>query len=139
MTTGRTLALYNNASQTLRCEKLAKRYEETVLLVNEADAADFTSERVVLKTEFGQSAPLKVQLTDKVRPKTLFCTFHHADADINRLFGDRCDVFTLTAAFKSIKVEIVNLWKTACDTETILLKTSIDAKIVSVRRMFLEV
>ena len=109
LTTGRTLALYNNASQTLRCEKLAKRYEETVLLVNEADAADFKSERVILKTEFGQSAPLKVQLTDKVRPKTLFCTFHHADADINRLFGDRCDVFTLTAAFKSIKVEVVNL------------------------------
>jgi formate dehydrogenase major subunit len=108
LTTGRTLAQYNNASQTSRSERLNKRYEETILLVNENDAADFTSEKVVLKTEFGQSEPLKVQFTDKVRPKTLFCTFHHASSGINRLFGDRCDELILTAAFKSIKVEVLN-------------------------------
>ena len=109
LSTGRTLAHYNNASQTSRCEKLGKRYDEDVLLVNENDAGDFTSEKVILKTPFGQSAPLTVKITDKVQPKTLFCTFHHAKSGINRLFGDRCDVFTMTAAFKSIKVEVVNL------------------------------
>jgi formate dehydrogenase major subunit len=109
LTTGRTLAQYNNASQTTRCEKLNKRYDEDVLLVNEEDAEDFKSEKVILKTPFGQSAPLTVKLTDKVQPKTLFCTFHHAKSGINRLFGDRCDELILTAAFKSIKVEIVNL------------------------------
>jgi len=109
LTTGRTLAQYNNASQTSRCEKLNKRYDETILLVHENDAADFTSEKVVLKTEFGQSEPLTVKLTDKVQPKTLFCTFHHATSKINNLFGDRCDEFVLTAAFKSIKVEVVNV------------------------------
>lgn len=109
LSTGRTLAHYNNASQTSRCEKLNKRYNETILLVHEEDATDFTGEKVVLKTEFGQSEPLKVQFSDKVRPKTLFCTFHHANSDINRLFGDQCDTFTLTAAFQSIKVEIVNI------------------------------
>jgi len=108
LTTGRTLAQYNNASQTSRCEKLNKRYDETILLVHEEDAADFTSEKVILKTEFGQSAPLTVKFTDKVKPKTLFCTFHHAKSKINNLFGDRCDELILTAAFKSIKVEIVN-------------------------------
>ncbi|MDD2383425.1 MAG: molybdopterin-dependent oxidoreductase [Sulfurospirillaceae bacterium] len=109
LTTGRTLAQYNNASQTSRSEKLHKRYDETVLLVNENDAADFSSEKVILKTEFGQSAPLLVKFTDKVQPKTLFCTFHHATSKINALFGDRCDELILTAAFKSIKVEVVNL------------------------------
>ena len=109
LSTGRTLAHYNNASQTSRCEKLGKRYDEDVLLVNENDAGDFTSEKVILKTPFGQSAPLTVKITDKVQPKTLFCTFHHSKSGINRLFGDRCDVFTMTAAFKSIKVEVVNL------------------------------
>ena len=109
LTTGRTLAQYNNASQTSRSERLNKRYDETVLLVHEDDAADFTSEKVILKTAFGQSEPLTVKLTDKVQPKTLFCTFHHAKSKINNLFGDRCDVFTMTAAFKSIKVEVVNL------------------------------
>ena len=109
LTTGRTLAQYNNASQTSRCEKLNKRYDETILLVNENDAADFSSEKVILKTPYGQSAPLTVKLTDKVQPKTLFCTFHHANSRINTLFGDRCDELILTAAFKSIKVEVINV------------------------------
>ena len=109
LTTGRTLAQYNNASQTSRSERLNKRYDETVLLVHEDDAADFTSEKVILKTAFGQSEPLPVKLTDKVQPKTLFCTFHHAKSKINNLFGDRCDEFVLTAAFKSIKVEVINV------------------------------
>jgi len=61
LTTGRTLAQYNNASQTSRSERLNKRYDETVLLVHEDDAADFTSEKVVLKTAFGQSEPLSVK------------------------------------------------------------------------------
>lgn len=106
LTTGRTLTQYNNASQTSKSESLLKRYDETLLLVSEDDAEDFKSERVVLKTQFGQSAPLKVKITDKIQPKTLFCTFHHANSKINSLFGDRCDELTLTAAFKSIKVEV---------------------------------
>jgi len=90
-------------------KKLNKRYDETILLVNENDAADFSSEKVILKTPYGQSAPLTVKLTDKVQPKTLFCTFHHANSRINTLFGDRCDELILTAAFKSIKVEVINV------------------------------
>ncbi|MBV5277575.1 MAG: molybdopterin-dependent oxidoreductase [Campylobacteraceae bacterium] len=109
LTTGRTIAQYNNASQTKRSEKLNKRYDKDILLVHEDDAADFTSEKVILKTEFGQTAPLTIKFTDKVQPKTLFCTFHHAKSKINNLFGDRCDELILTAAFKSIKVEVVNL------------------------------
>jgi formate dehydrogenase major subunit len=108
LTTGRTIAQYNNAAQTKRSESLNKRYSEDVLLVYEGDAADFTSQRVILKTEFGQTTPLTIKLTDKVQPKTLFVTFHHSDSKINALFGDKCDELILTAAFKSIKVEVIN-------------------------------
>jgi len=107
LTTGRTLAQYNNASQTSRSEKLNKRYDETVLLVHKEDAKDFPTPYVVLQTAFGKSAPLRVKFTDKVQPKTLFCTFHHATSNINHLFGDRRDNLTGTAAFKSIKVAII--------------------------------
>ncbi len=107
-TTGRTLAQYNNAAQTSRSENLNKRYDEDILLVNEEDASDFTSEKVILKTEFGETTPLTVKLTDKVQPKTLFSTFHHAKSKINALFGDKCDEVILTAAFKSVKVEVIN-------------------------------
>jgi formate dehydrogenase major subunit len=108
LTTGRTIAMYNNAAQTKQTPSLMERYSEDLLLVHEGDAADFTGERVILKTEFGQTTPLKIKLTDKVQPKTLFVTFHHADSKVNALFGDKSDELILTAAFKSIKVEVIN-------------------------------
>lgn len=108
LTTGRTLAHYNNAAQTKQSESLNKRYDEDILLVCEEDAASFTSEKVILKSEFGQTNPLTIKITDKVQPKTLFCTFHHAGSKINNLFGDKHDELILTAAFKSIKVEVIN-------------------------------
>lgn len=108
LSTGRTLAHYNNAAQTSRTPSLMKRYDEDVLLVSESDAAEFTSEKVILKSEFGQTTPLTIKITDKIEPKTLFSTFHHASSKINSLFGDAADEVILTAAFKSIKVEIIN-------------------------------
>ncbi len=109
LSTGRTLAHYNNAAQTKRSAKLNDRYDEDILLVCEADAADFTSEKVILKSEYGQTNPLRIKVTDKVQPKTLFATFHHAKSRINALFGDASDELILTAAFKTIKVEVINL------------------------------
>ncbi|DAB30856.1 MAG TPA: formate dehydrogenase [Sulfurimonas sp. UBA12504] len=108
LTTGRTIAHYNNAAQTKRSPNLNKRYEEDVLLVYEGDAHEFTSEKVILKSEFGQTNPLTIKITDKVQPKTLFVTFHHAESKINNLFGDKSDEVILTAAFKSIKVEVIH-------------------------------
>lgn len=109
LTTGRTIAMYNNSAQTRQTPSLMDKYSEDLLLVNENDANDFRSERVILKTKNGQTTPLKVKFTDKVEQKTLFVTFHHADSKINALFGDESDELILTAAFKSVKVEVVNL------------------------------
>ncbi len=107
LTTGRTLAHYNNAAQTLQSPKLNDRYSEDVLLVSEADAKHFTTERVVLKSKWGETTPLLVKITDKMPPKTLFVTFHHAKSKINALFGDARDELILTAAFKSVKVDVL--------------------------------
>lgn len=108
LTTGRTIAMYNNAAQTKQTLSLVDRYDEDILLVCEEDMADFTSERVILKTANGETKPLKIRFTDKVAPKTLFVTFHYADSKINALFGDERDELIMTAAFKSVKVEVVN-------------------------------
>jgi len=108
LSTGRTLAHYNNAAQTSRSEKLMKRYDEDILLVCEDDAANFTSEKVILRSAYGETTPLTIKITDKVQPKTLFSTFHHASSKINALFGDARDEVIMTAAFKTIKVEVIN-------------------------------
>ena len=108
LTTGRTLPHYNNAAQTIQSEKLNNRYDEDILLVSEEDADRFPStEYVILRSQYGESAPLRVKFTEKIKPNTLFTTFHHAKSRINYLFGDASDELILTAAFKSIKVEVL--------------------------------
>ena len=106
LTTGRTLAHYNNAAQTKRSSKLDTKYDEDVLLAPIEDEGKF-GERVILKSAYGESEALKVVYTEKIKPRTLFCTFHHAKSRINALFGDECDELIMTARFKSVKVDVI--------------------------------
>jgi formate dehydrogenase major subunit len=106
LTTGRTLAHYNNAAQTKRSSKLHTKYDEDVLLAPLEDEGKL-GDKVILKSDYGESEALSVKYTDKVKPKTLFCTFHHAKSRINALFGDEADELILTARFKSVKVEVI--------------------------------
>ena len=108
LNTGRALAQYNNAAQTKHSQKLIKRYEDDVLLVNECHRGEI-SEIVKLKSIYGESKELKVKFTKSVRPYTLFSTFHFAKNRINYLFGDEADHKVKTARFKALEVEIVNL------------------------------
>ena len=108
LNTGRALAQYNNAAQTKVSERLIKRYEDDILLVNECHR-DEINERVVLKSIYGKTKPLKVKFTKSVRPYTMFVTFHFAKNRINYLFGDEADHKVKTARFKAIEVEIINL------------------------------
>nr|WP_201354355.1 molybdopterin-dependent oxidoreductase [Hydrogenimonas urashimensis] len=108
LTTGRTLPQYNNAAQSGRSGKLNGRYEEDILLACEGDRDRFPqTEYVVLRSRYGKSAPLRVKFSEKIEPDTLFVTFHHARSRINSLFGDESDELILTAAFKSVKVEVL--------------------------------
>jgi formate dehydrogenase major subunit len=108
LTTGRVLVHYNNAAQTNHCEKLSRSHTEDTLLVSVEDEEFFEyKDFVVLKSQYGQSAPLRVKVSSTVKKGTLFTTFHHAKSRINFLFGDESDELIKTARFKSIKVEIV--------------------------------
>ncbi len=106
LTTGRTLAHYNNAAQTKRSQRLETRYDEDLLLANPEEQERF-GERVILRSEHGESEALRVVYSDGIRPRTLFCTFHHAKSRINALFGDESDELILTARFKSVRVEVI--------------------------------
>jgi len=106
LTTGRTLAHYNNAAQTKRSTKLDTKYDEDVLLAPIADKTKM-GDRVVLKSQYGETEALKVKFTDKVRTKTLFVTFHHIKSRINSLFGDEADELIMTARFKSVQVDVI--------------------------------
>ena len=105
LTTGRTLAHYNNSAQTKQTPSLMDKYSEDILLAPIEDEGKWT-DKVILSSPYGKSEPLSIKYTDRVKPKTLFCTFHHSKSKINAVFGDECDELILTARFKSVKVEI---------------------------------
>ena len=109
LTTGRVLVQYNNSAQTNQTVKLQEKYSEDILLVSIEDKYKFSFDiqRVILKTEYGQTAPLKIKFAKTIKPQTLFCSFHHAASNINYLFGDESDVNTKTALFKSVEVEVI--------------------------------
>ncbi len=106
LTTGRALPHYNNAAQTNKTELLYKKHSEDMLLASIEDEGKF-GDKVILKSEYGESEALNVKYTDKVKPKTLYTTFHHAKSRINAVFGDEADELILTARFKSVKVDVI--------------------------------
>jgi len=106
LTTGRTLVHYNNAAQTKQTAKLYNNHSEDVLLASVEDEGKF-GDKVILKTEYGETSVLNVKYTNKVKPRTLFTTFHHARSKINNIFGDECDELIMTARFKSLRVSVV--------------------------------
>jgi len=108
LTTGRILAHYNNAAQTKRSKKLISKYDEDIILAP-LSAKGILANKVVLKTKYGESEALSVKFSKSIKDKTLFATFHHANSKINALFGDEGDEFVMTAKFKSVKVEVINV------------------------------
>ena len=104
LTTGRDIAHYNNGSQTKESEKLLKRYDDDILLVNPIH--NF-GDKVILKSEYGETKPLKIKYTKKMKPYTFYTTFHFAKNHLNYIFGDEADEKVKTARFKSVKVEVI--------------------------------
>ena len=108
LTTGRILAHYNNSAQTVKSDKLNSKYSEDIVWANPEDEEVF-GEKIMMKTNYGESEALSVKYSNSIRKGTIYTTFHHAGSGINRLFGDESDRYTKTACFKSLKVEVVPL------------------------------
>ena len=108
LTTGRILAHYNNAAQTKRSQKLISKYDKDIILAP-LSAKGLISDKVILKSPHGESEVLSVKFVEEMKDKTLFTTFHHANSKVNSLFGDERDEDILTAKFKSVKVDILNI------------------------------
>ena len=87
-------------------EKLSKKYNDDILLVNPIHKEELKN-YVKLKTSYGESGKLKVKFSKNIRPYTLYTTFHFAKNKINSLFGDEADKKVKTARFKSVEIEII--------------------------------
>ncbi len=108
LTTGRIGIHYNNAVQTKRCKSLVEKNSEDVLLLSTEDMDRLNNaQKVILRSDYGESAPLRVVYTEDIKRGTAFVSFHHPESRINFLFGDESDCYVKTAKFKSLKVSII--------------------------------
>jgi formate dehydrogenase major subunit len=111
LTTGRTVVQYNNSSQTKLSEVLVAKYDKDILQISIEDKDKFDTNKVVLKSIYGQTNPLDIKFVKTLKTGTLFSTFHFSESKINYLFGDESDELVDTARFKSIEVEVVLVYE----------------------------
>jgi len=103
LNTGRHLVQYNNSAQTAPAIQLSRRYSRDWIIANPINREEL-GEWVKLSSKYGETPPLPVKYSSKIRPYTLFTTFHFWESGINRLFGNEGDRWTKTARFKGIEV-----------------------------------
>lgn len=105
LTTGRVIAHYNNAAQTRQTPKLMDSYGEDVVLISPFDGTKLDETKpLILKSCYGESAPLKFKIDKGLKPGVAFASFHFDISGINYLFGDEGDAITKTSRFKAIEV-----------------------------------
>ncbi len=108
LTTGRTLTHYNNAAQTKECISFVSKLNEDVVYASIEDMERLkNAQKVILKSEYGETEVLPLKYDKGIKKGTLYTTFHFAKSKINFLFGDEADVFVKTARFKSVKVKAI--------------------------------
>ena len=106
LTTGRVLVQYNNSAQSSQTSRLQSKYPEDVILASIEDEDKFSSNKVILRSQYGETSVLPLKFVKTIKPGTLFTSFHHAKSKINYLFGDEADELIATAKFKCVKVEV---------------------------------
>ncbi|MGM0533381.1 MAG: molybdopterin oxidoreductase family protein [Campylobacterota bacterium] len=106
LSTGRTLAHYNNGAQTRHIKDIKQLYAGDLLEVSPLDKDFFDCREVILQSSYGQSAPLQIVFNDGLKKGRLFTTFHDPKSRINFLFGDECDDMIKTARFKAVEVDV---------------------------------
>lgn len=87
LTTGRNLFQYHTGTMTRRSPKLEREAPEPYVEMNRTDGKKLDirdGDRVTVSSRRG-SISLKVRLTDRIVPGTIFIPFHYAEAAANRL------------------------------------------------------
>ncbi len=111
-TTGRDLARYNFSSMTGKTSQINNISPECFAEIHPEDAERFGIEeknKVKLTSRRG-SVVLRVKITDRTQPGTVFTTYNHIESLVNLLTLDALDRLSRTPEYKlcAIKVEVVD-------------------------------
>jgi formate dehydrogenase alpha subunit len=106
--TGRIREHYNNGSMTRRCKGIAEVVPEELLEINPKDAEAVnikTGSWVKVSSRRGEVS-VRVRVTERSQPGSLFMTFHHRDVLTNLLTSGHRDPITGTPEYKACAVRL---------------------------------
>lgn len=110
-TTGRDLARYNFSSMTGKTAEIDDISPECFAEIHPDDAKryDLKDKDTVRLTSRRGSVELRVKITDKSQPGTIFATYNHVESLVNLLTLDALDRLSRTPEYKlcAIKVEVI--------------------------------
>ena len=106
--TGRVREHYNNGSMTRRVKGIMELVPEELLEINAEDAKKLkikNGQKVKVSSRRGR-IKVKVKVTDRSQPGTVFLTFHFPEALTNLMTSEHKDPITGTPEYKSCAVKI---------------------------------
>ena len=106
--TGRIYHQYHTGTMTRKSAMLSRESNEALLQISPQDAASFKlcpGEMLRLSSRRG-TIELKAEITDQVKPGTVYTTFHFAEAPINLLTTDAKDPKSKCPEYKICAVSI---------------------------------
>lgn len=99
---------YHTATMTRNSRRLVREYPEALLEINKADCTKLKlrdGETVELTSKRG-TVRIKIQITDRVQPGTVFSSFHFFEVPINQLTTDAMDPKSKCPEFKVCSVNM---------------------------------
>jgi formate dehydrogenase alpha subunit len=110
--TGRKLGHYNVTTRYSELLDSINPFEEAEINPREAEALGLSEHDTIRVTSRRGSIVTRVQITDRVKPGSMFMTFHYRESPVNELTQSAFDPITLTGEYKvsAVKIEKVE-WK----------------------------
>lgn len=118
--TGRKLGHYNVTTRYSSVLDSIHPFEEAEISAADAEALDLKEHDLMRVTSRRGSVVTRVQITDRVKPGSVFMTFHYRESPVNELTQSAYDPITLTGEYKvsAVKLEKV-MWADEASGEKI--------------------
>jgi predicted molibdopterin-dependent oxidoreductase YjgC len=111
LTTGRLLFHWHTGTMTRRSETLTDQVNQAYMEINpvDADAQGFSDDELVKVASRRGEIEVKTQVTDRIKPGTVFISFHYAEAAVNKLTNNALDPVAKIPEYKVCAVKMTKI------------------------------
>ena len=108
LTTGRLLFHWHTGTMTRRSETLKDQVNQAYMEINpvDAEALGLSDDEMVKVASRRGEIELKTQVTNRIKPRTVFISFHYAEAAANKLTNNALDPIAKIPEYKVCAVKV---------------------------------